>query len=345
MFSSESTTTNAIRPQQQFLSADPWLRWISKSTCGATLFLIFAGAMVKSTGSGLAVPDWPLSYGMLFPPMIGGVFYEHGHRMVAATVGLFMLCLALSLRVREPRRWVKILGYYSLGTVVLQGILGGGTVLFFLPTPISVFHGVLAQIFFILTIIIAYSQSKERQRREYTRTQSSPQFLRWIMLWIGFIFFQLMLGAVMRHTEAGLAIPDFPKMGGSWIPTFNSAMLDSINDWRFEQGMEPVHRAQVVYHFAHRFTALWMVVIAVILNIVGFRHQKKNQNISGTLLLLDVCVAMQIALGAWTVLTQKSPLITSLHVVNGAAILGISVLLLLRSSPLSYSDLQQSLVH
>ena len=110
-----------------------FLRVFSKVTCLSVLFLIFVGGMVTSTGSGLAVPDWPLSYGMLLPPMVGGVFYEHGHRMAAATVGFLMLVLAAALSRFEKRKWVKNLGWLTLGTVVLQGILGGMTVLFFLP--------------------------------------------------------------------------------------------------------------------------------------------------------------------------------------------------------------------
>src|SRR3990167_821475 len=100
-----SSSTSGIKTQETVHPTSPWLRMFAKLTCFATLFLIFAGAMVKSTDSGLAVPDWPLSYGMFFPPMVGGVFYEHGHRMVAATVGFMTLCLAIWLGVQEPRRW------------------------------------------------------------------------------------------------------------------------------------------------------------------------------------------------------------------------------------------------
>src|SRR3989338_1699841 len=104
-----------------------FLRRFSKLTSLATLFLIFVGGMVTSTGSGLSVPDWPLSYGMLFPPMVGGVFYEHGHRMVATLVGFLTLCLAVMLGVAEERRWVRALGFLALAAVVLQGVLGGLT--------------------------------------------------------------------------------------------------------------------------------------------------------------------------------------------------------------------------
>ena len=124
------------------------LRRFTKLVAGSTLFLIFAGAMVTSTGSGLAVPDWPLSYGMLMPPMVGGIFYEHGHRMIAATVGLLTVIQAVWLQLREPKGFLRILGWSSLGAVVAQGLLGGLTVLFLLPHSISI---LVATIFLVAT--------------------------------------------------------------------------------------------------------------------------------------------------------------------------------------------------
>jgi heme a synthase len=121
----------------------------------STAVLLYWGGLVTSTGSGLAVPDWPLSYGMLMPPMVGGIFYEHGHRMVATFVGLLTIILAVWIQRRDRRKWMRMLGWTALGTVIFQGILGGLTVLFFLPVPISVFHATLAQTFFCITIAIA----------------------------------------------------------------------------------------------------------------------------------------------------------------------------------------------
>lgn len=335
-----SQSTSSFQSQQKFRSKSPWLRRFSKLTCLSTLVLIFVGAMVKSTGSGLAVPDWPLSYGMLFPPMVGGVFYEHGHRMIATLVGFFMVCLAIWLGFKDPRRWVRCLGFCALGAVILQGVLGGITVLYFLPTPISVMHGVIAQIFFILTVIIAYSQSRERKTRESTQTDLHGQFLRLALVWSILIFFQLILGAIMRHTESGLAIPDFPKMGGYWLPLFNNEMLTTINDWRFDNNFDPVTQMQVFIHFLHRVGALIIVFVFCIVNIIGFRKFYKNRAIRHTLIWLDLFVILQVYLGSMTVLTQKSPQITSYHVVTGAAILGLSVLLFLRVAPLSFKDLK-----
>ena len=110
--------------------------------------MLIAGALVTSNDAGLSVPDWPLSYGSLLPPMVGGIFYEHGHRMIATLVGTLSIVLAVWLWRVESRRWVRWLGVAALGAVVAQGILGGITVLFFLPPPISAAHATLAQLFF-----------------------------------------------------------------------------------------------------------------------------------------------------------------------------------------------------
>src|SRR5512132_3682823 len=142
-----------------------WLRRYTKLVAASTLFLIFAGAMVTSTGSGLSVPDWPNTYGWFmfsFPlsKMVGGIFYEHSHRMIAATVGFLTVVQALWLWRREPKRRVRILGYVAVGAVIAQGVLGGITVLFFLPPAISVAHAGLAEIFFCLNVSIAVMTSK-----------------------------------------------------------------------------------------------------------------------------------------------------------------------------------------
>src|SRR5438874_4502343 len=118
----------------------------------ATFFLIIAGANVTSHDAGLAVPDWPLSFGKVFPQMVGNVFWEHGHRMVATAVGLLTIALAAYLQLREPRPWVKRLGWIALAAVIAQGLLGGLTVKLLLPLAVSAAHATLAQLFFLITV-------------------------------------------------------------------------------------------------------------------------------------------------------------------------------------------------
>ena len=115
-----------------------WLYTISVFAAATTLLLLVAGALVVGKEAGLAVPDWPLSFGTWMPPMKGGVFYEHGHRMVAGTVGLLTTILAIGLWWKEPRRWVRGLGFLAWAGVLIQAILGGITVLYRLPIPVVV---------------------------------------------------------------------------------------------------------------------------------------------------------------------------------------------------------------
>lgn len=315
-----------------------WLRRFSKFTSASTLFLIFAGGMVTSTQSGLSVPDWPLSYGMLFPPMVGGVFYEHGHRMVATCVGLFTLCLAIWLGLKEQRKWIKVLGFSALFAVIAQGVLGGITVLYFLPTPVSVAHGVLAQTFFILTIVIAYSLSLEREQRKHLGYKNRPNITYFTASFVFIIYVQLILGAIMRHTGSGLAIYDFPKMAGYWWPPYNETMLIKVNHWRFENNLDPVNMQQVIFHIAHRIGALCVFIAVIVLNVIGLRFFKQTKKIVNLIFLINFIVTVQILLGIATVLLLKAPIITSLHVVTGALLLGASTLLLLRIAPLSFKE-------
>lgn len=281
----------------------------------STLLLIFIGSLVTSTGSGLAVPDWPLSFGTLFPEMTGGVFYEHGHRMVASVIGLMTVILAIWLHFTEPRRWVRRLGYFAVVTVCAQGVLGGLTVILLLPPAVSVSHAVLAQTFFMITIVLAWTQSGLDIGR--------PNKIAAGMTAV--IFLQLILGAVMRHTRAGLAIPDFPTMGWTMAPVFNDIFLARINEFRSRISLDPVTMNQVFIHLSHRLGAVLVTLMAV---IVTFRIPN-GRRVIWTLNALLLC---QWLLGAWTIWSVKAPYITSVHVLFGAALLGGSLILTLRTS-------------
>ena len=126
-----------------------WLHRYAKLLACATLLLVAAGGMVTSTSSGLSVPDWPTTYGQnmfAFPlsRMVGGIFYEHGHRLIASTVGVLTIGLVLWVWRTDSRRWMRHLALYALGAVILQGVLGGLTVLYLLPAPVSIGHAGLA---------------------------------------------------------------------------------------------------------------------------------------------------------------------------------------------------------
>src|SRR5207249_7677418 len=141
-----------------------WLHRYTVVVAICTLFLVVAGGLVTSNDAGLSVPDWPLSYGKLMPKMEGGVFFEHGHRMVATTVGLLTIILAIWLWRSEQRRWMRRLGFIALAAVIAQGLLGGMTVIFMLPKPVSISHACLAQLFFSTTVSMALFTSAELRR-------------------------------------------------------------------------------------------------------------------------------------------------------------------------------------
>ncbi len=163
-------------------------------TACATFALLIVGALVTSNDAGLSVPDWPLSYGSLTPPMVGGIVYEHTHRVVASFIGLLTIALAVWLWRRETRRWVRRLGLLALGAVILQGLLGGLTVLLSLPPIVSIFHACLAQFFFCTTVTIAVVTSP-------TWREGTAPIGRYLLPLITtvVIYAQLILGATLRH--------------------------------------------------------------------------------------------------------------------------------------------------
>lgn len=170
-------------------------------TAGATLLLLVAGALVTSNDAGLAVPDWPLSYGKVMPPMVGNIFYEHGHRMVATLVGLLTIVLAVWLWRREPRRGVRRLGLVALGVIILQGLLGGLTVLLLLPRPVSIAHASLAQIFFCLTVSLAVFTGSGWKEEKPGALDTGVPALRFLSAATTLVLFaQLLLGASYRHS-------------------------------------------------------------------------------------------------------------------------------------------------
>src|ERR1043166_70808 len=136
------------------------VHWFGLVRAGATFFLIIAGANVTSHDAGLATSDWPLSNGQFFPEMVGKLFWEHGHRMVATTVGLLTIGLLIYVRFKERRQWVRRLGVFALLAVIVQGLLGGLTVKLMLPLAVSGAHATLAQLFFCTTVSLAVFTSR-----------------------------------------------------------------------------------------------------------------------------------------------------------------------------------------
>ena len=168
---------------------------------GATFFLIIAGALVTSHDAGLATSDWPLSNGQFFPKMVGNLFWDHGHRLVATTVGLLTIGFVVFLFVKENRAWVRRLGLLALAGVIAQGLLGGLTVKLNLPLVVSAAHATLAQLFFCTTVSLAVFTSRSWiEDRPALEEQGSPA-VRYVCVAAAVaIFLQLIIGATLRHS-------------------------------------------------------------------------------------------------------------------------------------------------
>ena len=308
-----ATEANTIRLRHYTEQSPAGLRRFTKFVAASTLFLIFAGAMVTSTGSGLAVPDWPLSYGMLMPPMVGGIFYEHGHRMIATAVGLLVIIQAVWLQMREPKRFLRILGWVSLAAVITQGLLGGLTVLLLLPKVVSVSHAALAEIFFCINVSIAFFTSRWYHSLQSVEKGDAPVRMAWGLT--ALVYLQILAGAVMRHLGAGLAIPDFPLSFGKIVPDFISTEIISAY----------VHRA-----------GGFIVAAAVIAMAIRLLRYDRNHPLRALGQLLVAVVSMQVLLGGYVIWSAKQPHITSLHVMTGAFTLALSIVLTLSSREVAW---------
>ncbi|MCX6893939.1 MAG: COX15/CtaA family protein, partial [Verrucomicrobia bacterium] len=250
---------------------NPWLHRFALLTAFATLGLIGLGGLVTSHGAGMAVPDWPTSYGynmfaLPFKFWKGGAFFEHTHRLLASGVGLLTTVLAVWLWRKESRRWLRWLGVAAFVGVVLQGVLGGLRVVWF-KDEIGIFHAALAQVFFVLVSAIALFTSEWwAERRTPVRRVGENLFLaepefgapvrRLFLFTTVLIWLQLILGATMRHQHAGLAIPDFPLVHGKLWPDTSAAAVVGYNAARFDlAGENPITAFQIWLQLAHRFGA------------------------------------------------------------------------------------------
>jgi cytochrome c oxidase assembly protein subunit 15 len=309
---------------------NPWLHRFAFFTASCCFILLFMGGLVTSHQAGLSVPDWPTSFGwnMFTFPMKdwqGGIFYEHTHRLFASFVGSLIVLQAILFQYLEPRAWVRKLGWLAVGGVVCQGILGGITVLTYLPPAVSSAHAGLGQAEFCLTLALTLVTSlrwNDSQEKRYERRRIGVRTLSLASVVV--IFLQLMIGAFMRHTNidvmvdgtmrhvsAGLAIPTFPDNFGRLIPEFSNI--------------------GIVLNFAHRAWALVVTIMILWTTTVILRNYANIKPLRRPANLIVFLLGVQIMLGGITILSQKAVTPTTLHVICGAAILGTMVVIMIRS--------------
>jgi heme A synthase len=278
----------------------PRVQRFAAATAVATFFLLLVGGLVNPTGSSLACPDWPLCYGSPFPPMVGGILYEHSHRLFATGVGVLTVILTVFLW-RAGQRGKALL---AISVIVLQGVLGGLTVLLKLPAPVSMAHLALSMAFFVYLIALA--------RPPATLVPASTH--RGLVLAAALVYAQIVLGAVVRHTHSALACTtELPLCFGQLWPA------------------TAPYQAQL--HMAHR---LFAVVVAVVASVIAVGATRRlGGRLRLVALAVPVLLLVQIGLGVWTVLTLKALVPVELHLAVGALLLGATAFLALatRSAP------------
>ncbi|HJU29637.1 MAG TPA: COX15/CtaA family protein [Candidatus Binataceae bacterium] len=252
-----------------------------------------------------------MAFGRLIPPLRGGIRFEWGHRVVAGTVSIMTAILALWMWRAEPRRWVRRTALAAFGLVLVQAILGGITVLLLLPLPIAVAHALTAQAFFCVIVALAIFTNQRFESYPPLIERGGVRLALLTAATTAIIYVQILIGAVMRHLGAGLAIPDFPTSFGHLVPPFISIGVD--------------------VNFAHRCGAI--VVTAFVLWTAAriLRFHRDEPLLRRPAVALLCLLALQISLGALTIWSGRAVLPTTAHVAVGAAVLATSFTLAVRA--------------
>ena len=304
----------------------------------ATFCLVMLGGTVTSKGAGLAVPDWPTTFDQnmfLFHPRdwVGNIFWEHSHRLLGSLVGVLSIGAATWLaltRDAHRRRWARF-AFITLLLIIVQGIMGGLRVTE-LSIPLAVMHGITGQVILSATVLLAASAQLPAQPAQ---APTGPD-LRWPTLLLALaILIQLTLGSAMRHTNSGLAIPDFPAMYGGLLPPLEQQAIDramsgyALTHERFEFANHGFKPWQVGVHLAHRLGAAAVSIVAVWALARVLRSGVSA--LRGPAWVLAATIPMQALLGASVIWTHRHPEVATGHQSLGALILAASVVLAARA--------------
>jgi cytochrome c oxidase assembly protein subunit 15 len=270
----------------------------------------------------------------LFPPRlwIGGILYVHTHRLMGTVVGMLSIALAIVAWKTEQRKWVRQLAYAVLGAVIFQGILGGLRVVL-VKLDLAIVHACFAQAFFCLATSVSVVTSEWWLSAHIARdTKNDTLIWKLGLATCIVIYLQLVAGAVMRHYQAGLAIPDVPLAYGKILPPTDAAGLERANTIRaFKLDMDPVTLPQIWIHFTHRIGALLVTIFVLALSLHVIVHNRRHQALFDPAVILLVLLATQITLGILTVYKRKPADIATSHVAVGALTLVTAFVLTLRA--------------
>jgi len=276
-------------------------------TTGWTLGLLLLGSVVHATGSSLACPDWPTCFGTMVPEMTGGVFWEHLHRLVAG--GLVLIFIAATYMAWKPEAHRPAIRKWALAGIALllvQSLFGGLTVLMQLPDAVSTTHLALAFLFLALvTGLTVVTSPGWSGGGSGSGAGAHLLELRTLAVFgAGLTFFQSVLGAAVRHMDAGLVCPDVPLCLGQWIP--------------------PLQTATVAVHFGHRVTGILLLITLLTLAVRSVRSLEPSA--ARTLAIsAGVLATLQVLLGFLSVYTRLAVLPVSFHTLLAATILAVTV--------------------
>lgn len=283
--------------------------------------LLIAGGLVTSNNAGLSVPDWPTTFGSIYrmPRMVGGVKFEHGHRMVAEAVGLLTIIAAVWTWIVDKRRWMRGLTIGAVLGVIFQGVLGGLTVLNFLPPAISAAHGVVGQTMFCVLASIAVFTSRswlEEPSVKIGRKDANP-LIRHSWMLVGFIYLQLILGAAFRHVWT------------KWGPM-------GSNHW-------PVEKIEHTFLYPHILNALFVAGLVLYVSLRAITKHRDIPHLRRPALWMLILLVVQLVLGTGAYIvrvvqgvnavqpTLGLVSVTVTHLGVGALILALAVIITIQS--------------
>jgi cytochrome c oxidase assembly protein subunit 15 len=296
------------------------------------------GGLVTSHQAGMSVPDWPNSWGynmFTFPPSkwVGGILFEHTHRLAGAAVGLLSIILVIVAAITDRRRWVIWTAISVLLAVCIQGTIGGLRVVLS-ERDLAMVHGCVAQIFFCFIAAFCVMTSRFWTNPPAVEVSAAKPVRIIGFATVAIIFCQLIIGAIMRHSDAGLAIPDFPLSYGHLLPptTLTPAFRESaIHDYGTTLGLNHVTLFQIWIHFAHRIGAVLVSISVLTLATTIFLKLKNEVAFVTPAFIAVALLATQLTLGILTVLMRKPADIASAHVAVGALLLVMNWTITLRA--------------